>query len=57
MSGLIMALRSAVLGVLLAAANPGAAGAEWGKPLGAGYEGAEGQTEAGHTGAPRARTG
>ncbi len=41
MSGLIMALRSAVLGVLLAAANPGVVGAEWGKPLGAGYEGAE----------------
>jgi S1-C subfamily serine protease len=41
MSGLSMAVRSAVMGVLLAAANQGVAGAEWGKPLGAGYEGAE----------------
>jgi len=41
MSGLIMAVRPAVLGALLAAANADVAGAEWGKPLGAGYEGAE----------------
>jgi hypothetical protein len=41
MSGLSMAGRSAVMGILLTAANPGVAGAEWGKPLGAGYEGAE----------------
>ena len=41
MSALIMAVRSAVLGALLAAANVDAAGSEWGKPLGAGYEGAE----------------
>jgi S1-C subfamily serine protease len=41
MSGLIMAVRSAVLCALLAAANADVASAEWGKPLGAGYEGAE----------------
>src|SRR6476646_5516261 len=41
LSGLIMAVRSAVLGALLAAASADAAGTEWGKPLGAGYEGAE----------------
>ena len=41
MSGLILAVPSAVMGVLLAAVIPGAAGAEWGKPLGAGYEGVE----------------
>ena len=41
MSGFIMAVRSAVLCALLAAANADVASAEWGKPLGAGYEGAE----------------
>jgi protease Do-like 1, chloroplastic len=41
MSGLMMALRSALFGALLVAADAERAGAEWGKPLGPGYEGAE----------------
>ena len=42
MSGIIMAVLSAVLGTLLGAAlSIGPARAEWGKPLGSGYDGVE----------------
>ena len=40
MSGLMMAVVSALLGALLAV-DADATGSQWGKPLGAGYEGAE----------------